>query len=133
MNYLETSPNLVYLNLSGNKIKDLDELKPLESFKNLSVLDLFNNEATSVENYREKIFAMLPSLKYLDGFDCNDVEAPSEGDDDDDDESEEANGAESDDGSYFFYKFVFYGKSQNGDYFANLLELFVVKLLREVR
>lgn len=101
LNYLETSPNLVYLNLSGNKIKDLDELKPLESFKNLSVLDLFNNEATSVENYREKIFGMLPSLKYLDGFDCNDVEAPSENDDDDDDESDEANGASDDnDGLY---------------------------------
>lgn len=95
MNYLETSPNLVYLNLSGNKIKDLDELKPLESFKNLSVLDLFNNEATSVENYREKIFAMLPSLKYLDGFDSNDVEAPSDGDEEEDDEESEANGADS--------------------------------------
>lgn len=110
LNYLETSPNLVYLNLSGNKIKDLDELKPLYSFKFLSVLDLFNNEATSVENYREKIFAMLPSLKYLDGFDCNDVEAPSEGDDDDDgddEEGEEANGADSDDGLYFVCSFLF--------------------------
>ncbi|KAL5278566.1 ANP32A family protein [Megaselia abdita] len=106
LTYLETSPNLVYLNLSGNKIKDLDELKPLNYFKSLSVLDLFNNEATSVENYREKIFAMLPSLKYLDGFDCNDVEAPSEGDDDDegdDDEGEEANGADSDDESDDYY------------------------------
>jgi len=103
LNYLETSPNLVYLNLSGNKIKDLDELKPLESFKNLSVLDLFNNEATSVENYREKIFAMLPSLKYLDGFDCNDVEAPSENDDDDDDEEEsEANGADSEESDDYY-------------------------------
>lgn len=114
LNYLETSPNLVYLNLSGNKIKDLDELKPLESFKNLSVLDLFNNEATSVENYREKIFAMLPSLKYLDGFDCNDVEAPSENDDDDDDddESEEANGADSDDNDGLYFYLIFFCKNE---------------------
>lgn len=51
---------------------------------------------------------MLPSLKYLDGFDCNDVEAPSEGDDDDegdDEEGEEANGADSDDGEFFFINF----------------------------
>ncbi|XP_017466947.1 PREDICTED: acidic leucine-rich nuclear phosphoprotein 32 family member A isoform X2 [Rhagoletis zephyria] len=83
LNYLTTSPKLQYLNLSGNKIKDLETLKPLEEFKHLAVLDLFNNEATQIENYREKIFEMLKSLKFLDGFDANDVEAPSEGDDDD--------------------------------------------------
>lgn len=82
LNYLCTSPKLHYLNLSGNKIKDLEALKPLEEFKHLTVLDLFNNEATQIENYREKIFEMLPSLKFLDGFDRDDVEAPSEGDDD---------------------------------------------------
>lgn len=67
LNYLHTSPKLQYLNLSGNKIKDLDSLKPLEEFKHLAVLDLFNNEVTQIENYREKMFQMLPSLKFLDG------------------------------------------------------------------
>lgn len=67
LNYLTTSPKLQYLNLSGNKIKDLEALKPLEEFKNLAVLDLFNNDATQVENYREKVFKMLPSLSFLDG------------------------------------------------------------------
>ncbi|CAD7014337.1 unnamed protein product, partial [Ceratitis capitata] len=67
LNYLTTSPKLQYLNLSGNKIKDLETLKPLEEFKHLAVLDLFNNEATQIENYREKIFEMLKSLKFLDG------------------------------------------------------------------
>lgn len=103
LNYLTTSPKLQYLNLSGNKIKDLDALKPLEEFKNLAVLDLFNNDATQVENYREKVFKMLPSLSFLDGynytlykeycicsdcyyyssFDPNDEEVQSDGDDDD--------------------------------------------------
>eukprot|EP00099_Drosophila_melanogaster_P014978 NP_523780.1 mapmodulin, isoform B [Drosophila melanogaster] len=91
LNYLTTSPKLQYLNLSGNKIKDLETLKPLEEFKNLVVLDLFNNDATQVDNYREKIFKMLPSLNFLDGFDCNDEEVQSDGDDDD-----EVNGNDSD-------------------------------------
>ncbi|XP_020800537.1 acidic leucine-rich nuclear phosphoprotein 32 family member A isoform X1 [Drosophila serrata] len=103
LNYLTTSPKLQYLNLSGNKIKDLDALKPLEEFKNLEVLDLFNNDATQVENYREKIFKMLPSLNFLDGFDCNDEEVQSDGDDDDEvngnDSEEEGPGDDVDDDS----------------------------------
>lgn len=91
MSNLSASTKLTNLNLSGNKIKDLEELKPLESFKELEVLDLFNNEATSIESYRQKIFTMIPSLVYLDGFDVNDVEAVSEGEDD-----EEVNGNDSD-------------------------------------
>lgn len=52
-------------------------------FPNLRSLDLFNNEATSIENYKEKVFNLLPSLKYLDGFDMDDHEAEeSEGDED---------------------------------------------------
>lgn len=65
---LVSSPKLTHLNISGNKIKDLEELKALENFKSLQVLDLFNNDATSIDNYREKIFALIPSLKYLDGY-----------------------------------------------------------------
>ncbi|XP_030370782.1 acidic leucine-rich nuclear phosphoprotein 32 family member A isoform X1 [Scaptodrosophila lebanonensis] len=99
LNYLTTSPKLQYLNLSGNKIKDLETLKPLEEFKNLGILDLFNNDATQVENYREKIFKMLPSLRFLDGFDCNDEEAPSDGEDDDD---VNGNDSEEDDGQNAF-------------------------------
>lgn len=76
---LSASTKLTHLNLSGNKIKDLEELKSLENFKELEVLDLFNNEATAIDSYRQKIFAMIPSLVYLDGFDVNDVEAVSEG------------------------------------------------------
>lgn len=91
---LASSPKLINLNLSGNKIKDLEEIKPLESFKCLESLDLFNNEATSVENYRTKIFSMIPSLKYLDGFDAHSVEAPSEPDDEDGSD-EDVNGNES--------------------------------------
>lgn len=89
-----SSPNLSSLNLSGNKIKDFDDLKPLASLEKLEILDLFNNEVTSVENYRKNVFRLIPSLKYLDGFDEDDNEAPSDDEDemngvDDDDEGDE--------------------------------------------
>lgn len=84
LSHLIGSPKLTHLNLSGNRIKDFDELKPLKDLQNLEVLDLFNNEVTMTQNYREKIFELIPSLKYLDGFDKEDLEAPS-------DEEEEAN------------------------------------------
>lgn len=84
LSHLTGSPKLTHLNLSGNRIKDFDELKPLKDLENLEVLDLFNNEVTMTQNYREKIFELIPSLKYLDGFDKEDLEAPS-------DEEDEAN------------------------------------------
>lgn len=96
LNLLDSSPKLTHLNLSGNKIKDLDTLQPLVSshaccqkaeiylsqvksltrsssvfqkeFKNLKSLDLFNNEVTNMDNYREKVFNLIPSLRYLDGY-----------------------------------------------------------------
>ncbi|MEQ2180475.1 hypothetical protein GOODEAATRI_001566 [Goodea atripinnis] len=67
-------PNLTYLNLSGNKIKELSTLEAL--------VDLFNCEITSLEDYRESVFELLPQVTYLDGFDQEDNEAPdSEADD----------------------------------------------------
>uniref|UniRef100_A0A8D8SGA5 Acidic leucine-rich nuclear phosphoprotein 32 family member A n=1 Tax=Cacopsylla melanoneura TaxID=428564 RepID=A0A8D8SGA5_9HEMI len=92
LNVLQASQKLVYLNLCGNKIKDLETLEPLKELANLKHLDLFNNEVcTGTENYREKVFELLPSLKYLDGFDARDNEAP--------DSEEDMNGNEEDDDS----------------------------------
>lgn len=67
LNFLNGCKKLAHLNLSGNKIKDLDALKPLQEFKNLRNLDLFNNDVTLIDDYRTKVFALRPSLKYLDG------------------------------------------------------------------
>lgn len=85
LSHLTGSPKLTHLNLSGNRIKDFEELQPLKELENLEVLDLFNNEVTMTQNYRDKIFELIPSLKYLDGFDREDAEAPT-------DEEDEANG-----------------------------------------
>ncbi|XP_068631010.1 acidic leucine-rich nuclear phosphoprotein 32 family member A isoform X2 [Battus philenor] len=75
LNFLNGCKKLTYLNLSGNKIRDLEALKPLEEFEKLKNLDLFNNEVTRIEDYKSKVFALHPSLKYLDGFDKEDREA----------------------------------------------------------
>ncbi|XP_045599724.1 acidic leucine-rich nuclear phosphoprotein 32 family member A [Procambarus clarkii] len=102
LNALTCLPKLAYLNLSGNKIKDLETLEPLKNLKSLFNLDLFNCEVSMVENYREKVFALIPSLVYLDGFDKEDnseeeddgeeeedgVEVLGDGENDDDDVGE---------------------------------------------
>ncbi|KFV63197.1 Acidic leucine-rich nuclear phosphoprotein 32 family member B, partial [Dryobates pubescens] len=72
----ERTPNLTHLNLSGNRIKDINTLEPLKKLPNLRSLDLFNCEVTTLINYRESVFTLLPQLSYLDGFDADDQEAP---------------------------------------------------------
>ncbi|KAL6072544.1 hypothetical protein STEG23_006864 [Scotinomys teguina] len=87
--------NLTYLNLSGNKSKDLSTVEALQNLKNLKSLDLFNCEITNLEDYRESIFELLQQITYLDGFDQDDNEAPDsekeeEEDGDEDEEEDEA-------------------------------------------
>ncbi|XP_058019699.1 acidic leucine-rich nuclear phosphoprotein 32 family member B-like [Ahaetulla prasina] len=72
----EKTPNLTQLNLSGNKIKEISTLEPLKKLPHLRNLDLFNCEVTTLMNYRESIFTLLPQLIYLDGFDASEKEAP---------------------------------------------------------
>nr|XP_002714834.2 acidic leucine-rich nuclear phosphoprotein 32 family member E [Oryctolagus cuniculus] len=93
----EKCPNLTYLNLSGNKIKDLSTVEALQNLKNLKSLDLFNCEITNLEDYRGSIFELLQQTTYLDGFDQEDNEAPDSeeeddkhGNEDDDEEEDEA-------------------------------------------
>ncbi|XP_037978413.2 acidic leucine-rich nuclear phosphoprotein 32 family member A isoform X1 [Plutella xylostella] len=85
LNFLNGCKKLSHLNLSGNKIKDLETLKPLEEFENLRNLDLFNNDVTNIDDYRVKVFALHPSLKYLDGFDKEDREGEDSSAEDEDD------------------------------------------------
>ncbi|KAM3824804.1 acidic leucine-rich nuclear phosphoprotein 32 family member E isoform 1-T1 [Vipera latastei] len=80
----ERCPNLTYLNLSGNKIKDLSTVETLQNLKNLKSLDLFNCEITNLEDYRESVFELLHQITYLDGFDQDDNEAPDSEEEDED-------------------------------------------------
>lgn len=87
---VQKCPSLTYLNLSGNKIKDLSSVEPLKNLKNLKGLELFNCEVANLSEYRESIFDLLPQITYLDGFDQEDNEMPdSEPDEDEDDDEEE--------------------------------------------
>uniref|UniRef100_A0A671UVD7 Acidic leucine-rich nuclear phosphoprotein 32 family member n=1 Tax=Sparus aurata TaxID=8175 RepID=A0A671UVD7_SPAAU len=82
----EKCPNLTYLNLSGNKIKELSAVEVLQNLKNLKSLDLYSCEVSTLEDYRESVFELLPQLTYLDGYDQEDNEVPdSEADNDDED------------------------------------------------
>lgn len=92
----EKCPNLTYLNLSGNKIKDLSTVEALQNLKNLKSLDLFNCEITNLEDYRESIFELLQQITYLDGFDQDDNEAPDSEEDDDEDGDEDDEDEEED-------------------------------------
>jgi len=98
---LQDCPLLSHLNLSNNKIKDLDAIEPLKSFEKLTHLDLFNNEICNIDEYRTKVFKLLPNLKFLDDADADDVEeedegenGAEEGDDDDGEDEEEVEGEE---------------------------------------
>lgn len=96
LNLLQGCPKLQHLNLSGNRIKDLEALDALKEFKELINLDLFNCEVTKTVDYRKKVFQLLPNLRALDGYDQNDCEVKSDDeeilDEDDYDESEEEAG-----------------------------------------
>lgn len=91
LNLLSGCDKLTHLNLSGNKIKDIETLEPLKNFKNLKNLDLFNCEVTEIENYREKVFALLTNLQYLDAYDKENHEA-----EDDDEDAEDVDGEDDD-------------------------------------
>lgn len=80
---LHGSPKLQHLNISGNRIKDFDALEPLKEFTELHNLDLYNCEVTKLEDYRQKVFNLLPNLISLDGYDRDEKEVA------DSDESDE--------------------------------------------
>jgi len=102
---LQDCPQLSHLNLSNNKIKDLDAIEPLKSFEQLTHLDLFNNDICNIEDYRTKVFKLLPSLKFLDDADADDndeeesddgVNGGEEGDEEDGEDEEDGDEGEED-------------------------------------
>lgn len=82
---VENCPRLYHVNLCANKIKDIEALAPLKKLEELAALDLFDCDVTESQDYRQKVFELIPQLKYLDGFDIHDVEADLSEDDEGED------------------------------------------------
>jgi len=97
LNLLQGCAKLTHLNLSGNKIKDIETLEPLKSLAELRSIDLFNCEVTNVNDYREKVFEQLKTLTYLDGYDRNNMEAEEDDDEDGDGEDDDDEDGEGED------------------------------------
>lgn len=102
---VKQAPGITHLHLAGNKIKDVDALKPLAELKALETLELFNCDVANADDYRDKVFGVLPNLFFLDGKDRDGQDAPDDeeedldGDEDEDDE-EDVEGEGEDDEEY---------------------------------
>jgi len=71
----ECLPKLYHLNICGNPLSTVEQLKPLNKLANLQALDVFDCPVTDTDEYRTKIFEAIPNLKFLNGYDINDEEA----------------------------------------------------------
>lgn len=47
-----------------------------QKLKKLKSLDLYSCEVSTLDDYRDSVFELLPQLVYLDGFDQDDNEVP---------------------------------------------------------
>ncbi|KAL4568935.1 hypothetical protein LXL04_024556 [Taraxacum kok-saghyz] len=84
------------LDLSNNRIQEIDDLRPLAELRLVS-LDLYECPVTRVKDYRSRVFGLIKSLKYLDKMDVDENERPESDDEDDDDEDEEDDEEEEED------------------------------------
>jgi len=80
----ESCPHLCRVNLCSNDIKTADVLAPLAKLEHLEYLDIFECPVANTDEYRAKVFEVIPQLKYLDNFDINNVEADDDFSDEED-------------------------------------------------
>lgn len=76
------------LDLSNNKIQAVEDLKPLAQLK-LEALDLYECPVTRGADYREKVFGMMKSLRFLDKTDVTGNERPESDEEEEESEEEE--------------------------------------------
>ncbi|OEL34381.1 Acidic leucine-rich nuclear phosphoprotein 32-related protein 2 [Dichanthelium oligosanthes] len=95
---------LRHLDLGNNRFAEVEELEPLAKL-GVEALDLYQCPVTKVKGYREKVFALVPSLKYLDSVDAEgnerletDDEEDVEEEDDEEEEGEDGEGEDGEDG-----------------------------------
>eukprot|EP00118_Oscarella_pearsei_P002540 m.10816 g.10816 ORF g.10816 m.10816 type:complete len:282 (+) comp22709_c0_seq2:409-1254(+) len=66
LQHLAGCSRLTTLSLSNNRIKNLDALEFIRELKELKSLDMYLCEVTTTEDYRDKVFKLLPQLQWLD-------------------------------------------------------------------
>ena len=97
---------LRHLDLGNNRFAEVEELEPLAKL-GVEALDLEQCPISKVKGYREKVFALIPSLKYLDGADAQGNErletddedyVEDEDDEEGEEEGEDSEGEEEEDG-----------------------------------
>ena len=91
LKHLLIYPQLQRIQFCNNKVHSLTELEPLKQLKHLDNLDLTENPIVNSDDYRKKVFEMLPSLVYLDMED-KEGEMFYEEDENDNEEEEEEEG-----------------------------------------
>ena len=91
LKHLLIYPQLKTIQFCNNKVNSISELEPLKELKHLDNLDLTENPIVNSEDYRKKVFEMLPSLVYLDMED-KDGQMFYEEDENDNEEEEEEEG-----------------------------------------
>lgn len=57
------------LALDQNNIRVIEELRPLNELENLQHLEVRGNPICNIEDYRAKIFEIIPKLKIVDSED----------------------------------------------------------------
>eukprot|EP00698_Gefionella_okellyi_P001652 TRINITY_DN11551_c0_g1_i1.p1 TRINITY_DN11551_c0_g1~~TRINITY_DN11551_c0_g1_i1.p1 ORF type:complete len:978 (+),score=242.72 TRINITY_DN11551_c0_g1_i1:145-3078(+) len=72
---VDTLPHLKSVNLANNGIVATEALQALSALRKLVTLDLRNNPVTTVSNYRQVVFRIVPSIRELDGTIFNDIPA----------------------------------------------------------
>ncbi|GMP28296.1 hypothetical protein CsSME_00003905 [Camellia sinensis var. sinensis] len=87
------------LDLSNNRIQDINDLKPLRELKLVS-LDLYECPVTRVKDYRSRVFGLIKSLKYLDKMDAEENERPESEDDEDEEDDPGSGEIDGEDRSY---------------------------------
>lgn len=74
---LKECTNLTHIIINSNKIKEMEALAPLADLKHLTHLEL-GLRIELGEDYRQKVFELMPSLQYLDQEDINGDEEEEE-------------------------------------------------------
>ncbi|PUZ43129.1 hypothetical protein GQ55_9G637400 [Panicum hallii var. hallii] len=88
---------LRHLDLGNNRFAEVKELEPLAKL-GIEALDLELCPVSKAKGYREKVFALIPSLEYLDGADAEGNKRLETDDEDYVEEDDEEEGEEGEDG-----------------------------------